>query len=283
LCFAANSDDSNLEEVQLDDNGNNGSSQDVEETEEDAEGREKGNSEEFNVEDCQKKTTLEECQLVRPFIDTHTMDKSEPLENLQMFHVEDEGGRSQNDNGNRDFENLSYTNVRKEDEATFIIDGQNLSDALDDKAEQICTINNSDVIGHLCSDEDTYCRRVDKSNASVQNHENTRKTDAELLSNSKCKSHNGTLRTSEWQECFSGNRLIVVNQGDGGVGSVLRQGHQERLHLKWRLQEQVSPQDWISLCNLSEYHHNVQHTTIEPICSKYFLLLMALCKLHRAE
>lgn len=276
MCFAANSDDSNLEEVQLDDNGNNGASQDVEETEEDAEGEDKGNSEEFNVEDHQKKKTLEECRLVRPFIDSHAMDKSEPLENLQMFHVEDEGGRSQNDNENRNFENLSDTNVRKEDEATFVIDRQNLSDgvnALDDKAEQIHTIDNSD--------EDTYYRRVDRSIASVQNHENMRKNDAEIVLNSKCKSHSRTLRTSEWQECFSGNQLIVVNQGDDGVGSVLRQGHQERLHLKWHLQQQVSPRDWISLCSLSEYHHSVQHETIEPICSKSLHLLMALCKLDR--
>jgi hypothetical protein len=260
LCFAANSDDSNLEEVQLDDNGNNGASQDVEETEEDAEGKEKGNNEGFNVEDHQKEKTLEECRLVRPFIDSHTMNKSEPLENLQMFHVEGEGGRSQNDNENRNFENLNDTNVRKEDEATFVIDRQNLSDgvtALDDKVEQIHVLDNSDVVGHSFSDED-------RSIASVQN-------DAELVLNSRCKSHSRTLRTSEWQECFSGNELIVVNLGDDGVGSVLRQGHQERLHLKWHLQQQVSPRDWISLCSLSEYHHSVQHETIEPVCSKSFL------------
>lgn len=269
-----------MEEVQLDDNGNNGAGQDVEETEEDAEGKKKGNSKEFNVEDHQKKKTLEECRLVRPFIDTHTVDKSEPLENLQMFHVEDESGTSMNDNENRNYESLSDTNVRKEDEATFVIDRQNLSDgvnALDDKAEQIHTVDKSDVIGHLCSDEDTYYRRVDRSIASVQNHENMKKNDAELVLNSKCKFHSRTLRTSEWQECFSGNQLIVVNQGDDGVGSVLRQGHQERLHLKWHLQQQVSPRDWISLCSLSEYHHSVQHETIVPICSKSFLLLMALC------
>lgn len=265
MCFTANSDDSNLEEVHLDDNGNNGASQDAEETEEDAEGKEKRNGEEFNVEDHQKIKTLEEFRLVRPFIDTHSMDKSEPLENLEMFHIEDEGGRSQNDNENRNFENLSDTNVRKEDQATFVIDRQNLSDgmnALDGKAEQIHTIDNSSVIGHLCSDGGTYCRRVVRSIASVQNHENMRRNDAEEVLNSKCKSDSRTLRASEWQECFSGNQLIVVNQGDDGVGSVLRQGHQERLHLKWHLQQQVSPQDWISLCSLSEYYHSVQHETI---------------------
>jgi hypothetical protein len=259
LCFAAISDDSNLEEVQLDDNGNNGSSQDVEETEEGAEGEEKASIEELNVEDCQKNRTLEECNLVRPFVDT--VDKSEPLENLQIFHVEDESRRRKNDNGNRNVENLSDTNIRREYEATFIVDGQNLNEEVNavDEAKQMCTIDNSDVNGHLCSDEDAYCTRVNRSIAGVQNHERMRKNDAELVLHRKCKSHNRTLSSSEWQECFSGNHLIVVNQGDGDVCSVLRQGHQERLHLKWHLQQQVSPQDWISLSSLSEYHNCVQH------------------------
>jgi hypothetical protein len=246
-----------LEEVQLDDNGNNGSSQDAEETEEGAEGKEKGSSKEFNVEDCHKNRTIEERHLVRPFIDANTVDKSEPPENFQIFHVEEESGRSQNDNGNRNVENFSGTNVRKEDEATFIVDGQNLNGEANavDEAKQMCTIDNSD--------EDSYCRRVNRSAASVHNHECMRKNDAELVLNSKCKSHNGMLSSSEWQECFSGNQLIVVNQGDGGVGSVLRRGRQERLCLKWHLQQQVSPQDWISLSSLSEYHHCVQHMSIQ--------------------
>jgi hypothetical protein len=261
LCFAASCDDSKLEEVQLDNNGNNGSSQDVEEAEEGAEGKDKGNNGEFKVEDCQKNRSLEEFHLVRSFIDIHTVDKSEPLENSQMFCV-DESGRSGNDNGNRNAEDSDDTYVKKEDETTLIVDRQNVDDGVngvDDKAEQMHTNMNSDVTGQLCSDEDTYCRRVNRSFDSVQNHESMRKNDAELVLNSKCTSRNRVFSTSEWQECFSGNQLIVVNQGDGGVADVLRQGHQERLHLKWHLQQQVSPQDWISLSSLSEYHHSVQH------------------------
>jgi hypothetical protein len=274
LCFAASSDDSNLEEVQLDDNGNNGSSQDVEETQEGARGKEKGSREECNVEDCRKNRTVEECHPVRPFIDTNTADKSEPLENLQIFHVEEESGRSQNGNGNRNIENLSDTNVRKEDEATFIIDGQNLNEEVNavDEAKQMCAVDNCDVIGHLCSDEDAHCRRADRSTAGVQNHGSMKKNDAELVLNSTCKSRSRMFSSSEWQECCSGNQLIVVNQGHGGAGSVLRQGRRERLCLKWRLQQQVSPQDWISLSSLSEYHHCLQHKSI---------LIIGLCILLR--
>lgn len=243
-------------EVQLDDNGNGGSSQDVEETEEDAEGKEKGINEEFNVEDRQKKKTVEDYQLIRLFTDTDTSDRSKHLEDLQMFDVENDGMRSQNGNGDRNFENCCDSSVKRKDEATFLIDGQYLSDGvntLGDKAEQVCTIDNSDVTGHLCSDEDRCCRKVDKSIASVQCCENIRINNTELVSKSTYETHNRTLKNSV-RECFSGNRLTVVNRGDGGVDGVLRQGHQERLHLKWHLQQQVNPQDWISLCSLSEYH-----------------------------
>lgn len=257
-----------MDKVQLDDNGNNGSNQDVEETEEDNEGKEKGSSEEFNVEVCQKKETVKDCQLFRPFTYTHTVDKSQPVEDLPMVDVEDEGVRTQNCNGNRNVEHCVDMNVKKKDEATFLVDEQYLSDddTLGDKTKLICTANNSDVIGHLCSDKNRPCRRVGESVASVQNHENINMNDSELASDNKCKIHNRMVRNSEWQKCLSGNQLTVVNCGDGSVDSVLRQGHQERLHLKWHLQQQVSSRDWISLCSLSEYYCSTQHMTVESIC-----------------
>jgi hypothetical protein len=254
LSFAASSD-----EVQLDDNGNNGSNQDVEETEEDAKDKKKENNEELNVEDHQKERTLEDCQCIRPFIDTHSMDRSEPLDDLQMFHAKDEDKGSQSDKGNINFENCSNKDVRKKDATTFFAAGQYLRERVntcDDKANQICIIDNNDVFGHLCGDEGRCCKRVDESDASVHSHENITSV-AELVSNSKCKTHNRKLKTSEWQESVSGNELIVVNCGDGGVCNILRQGHQEHLHLKWHLQQQVSPQDWICLCSLREYHYSI--------------------------
>jgi hypothetical protein len=237
----------------------------VEETEEDAKDKKKGNCEEFNVEDHQQEKPLEDCQCIRPFIDTHPTDRSERLGDLQMFHAEDEESRLQNDKGNRNFENCSNTNVTKKDATTFFPAGQYFRDEVntcDDKAKETCTMDNNGVMDDLCGDEDRCSKRVDESNASVHNHKNIRKSVAEVVSNSKCKTHNRMMKTSEWQERFSGNELIVVNCGDGGLCNVLRQSHQECLHLKWHLQQQVSPQDWISLCNLSEYHYSIQHKAI---------------------
>jgi len=250
----------------------------VEETEEDAEDKRKGNCEEFNVEDHQKERALEDCQCIRPFIDMHPIDKSEPLEYSETFHAEDEDAGCQNDKGNRNFENYSNTNVRKKDATTFFAPGKYLRNSVntcDYKAKEMCTIDNNDVMDHLCGDEDGCSQRVDESNASVQNHENVRENVAEVVSNSKCKTHNRMIKPSEWQDSFGGNKLLVVNSGDGGMCSVLRQGHQERLHLKWSLQQQVSPQDWISLCNLSEYHYILQQKAIYPSFHESFF-----CKWH---
>ncbi|PSN38360.1 hypothetical protein C0J52_06915 [Blattella germanica] len=58
---------------------------------------------------------------------------------------------------------------------------------------------------------------------------------------------------TEWDGSFGNNRLSVVNRGSGGIDGVLRQGHQERLHLKWHIEQQVSTRDWISLCNLGKF------------------------------
>ena len=54
------------------------------------------------------------------------------------------------------------------------------------------------------------------------------------------------------EESVSGNRLSVVNRGSGGVDGVLRLGHQERLHVVWHIQQQISSRDWISLCSYGE-------------------------------
>jgi hypothetical protein len=236
----------------------------VEETEEDTERKEKGSSEEFNVEDCQKKDTINlGCQLIRPLTDTHTVGKSDPGEDLRMFDIEDEGARIQIDNGNRNVEHCVDMSVKKKDQATFLVDEQYLSgdDTLGDKTKQICTIDNGDVIGHLCCDKNRHCRMVDESVASVQNCENIRMNGLEVASYNKCKIHNMMLRNSEWQKSFNGNELTAVNCGDGGVDSVLRQGRHERLYLKWNLKQQVSSRDWISLCSMSEYCYSMQHKT----------------------
>jgi hypothetical protein len=250
----------------------------VEETEEDAKDSKKGNCEEFNVEGHQQERASEVCQCIRPFIDTHPMDRSERLEDLQMFHAEDEDLGCQNDKGNTNFESWSNTNVRKKDATTFFPAGQYLRDRVntcDDKAKELCTIDNNGVMDDLCGDGDRCSKRVYESNASIHNHENIRGV-AEVVTNSKCKTHYRMIKTSEWQESYSGNELIVVNCGDGGVCNVLRQGHQEHLHLKWHLQQQVSPRDWISLCNLSEYHYSTQHKAIYLSVMNIFFLLMAL-------
>lgn len=256
-----------MDKVQLDDNGNSGSNQNVEETEEDSEGKEKGSSEEFNVEISQTRETVKDCHLSGPFTDTHSVDKTDPVKDLPVFDIEVEDVRTQNDNGNRNVECGVDVSVRKKDEATFLVDEQYLCDGdiLGDKTKQMCTVINSDVIGHLCGGKSRPCRSVDESVASVQNHENINMNDTELASDNKCKIRNRLLSNSEWQKCLSGNRLTVVNCGDGSVDTVLRQGQQECLHLKWHLQQQVSSQDWISLCSLSEYYYSTQHMTVESI------------------
>ena len=51
------------------------------------------------------------------------------------------------------------------------------------------------------------------------------------------------------EEAANGSRLTVIGWGNGGVRGVLRLGCQEHLHIEWRIQQQVSCQDWISLYN----------------------------------
>ncbi|XP_069683544.1 E3 ubiquitin-protein ligase HECW2-like isoform X2 [Periplaneta americana] len=198
---SSNSDDSNLDEVQLDDNGNNGPNQDVEETQEDGEEDDTGSSGEFTRTGSRRRRSVGGRNLVKPL---SNMDKSATDEDSQACDGGDEGARGRGSDGGG---NINTAGVE-------ICSNSNLRKARYAVAEQ-CLNGDSGPAGDVFGDQCRTRHRVP-------------------------------------MECFGSNRLSVVNRGSGGIDGVLRQGHQERLHLKWHIQQPVSPRDWIALCSLNE-------------------------------